>query len=149
MRKLIKTVIKGNSGGKIKLLPPENFQKGIIMKIAITSTGNSAVSALDLRFGRAANFVFYDTDKDEFSSIDNKQNLNAAQGAGIQSAELICKEGAKVLITGHCGPKAFRVLKAAGVEVYNCKAETVKKALKLYQEGKLQKAEDADVDAHW
>jgi predicted Fe-Mo cluster-binding NifX family protein len=52
-------------------------------------------------------------------------------------------------VTGHCGPKAFRVLLAAGIKVYATGAPTVAAALELYRSGKLTEAKAADVDGHW
>ena len=119
------------------------------MKIALTTTGDDLNSPLDARFGRAAKFIIYDTDNKTFEVIDNNQNLNAAQGAGIQSAETTARSGAKAVITGHCGPKAFRVLSAAGIKIYNTEAKTVAEALDLFNSGKLDEADSADVGGHW
>lgn len=119
------------------------------MKIAVTTTGNDLNSQLDQRFGRAKNFIVYDIETNKFEVFDNEQNLNAAQGAGIQSAERVVRLGAGALISGNCGPKAFRVLKAAGVKIYNTDAPTVADAIKLYREGKLSEAQDANVEGHW
>jgi len=41
------------------------------------------------------------------------------------------------LITGHCGPKAFRVLQAGNVEIYQDAQGTVKESFKAYQNGKM------------
>lgn len=53
------------------------------MKVAFTISGNDRDASLDSRFGRALGFIIYDTDNGTFDVIDNQQNLNAAQGAGI------------------------------------------------------------------
>lgn len=119
------------------------------MKIALTTSGNDLNAPLDSRFGRAPKFLIYDLETETFEIIDNEQNLNAAQGAGIQSAQNIARFGAKALVTGHCGPKAFRVLKAAGIKIYNTSAATVKEALELYIAGKLVEATSSDVEGHW
>ncbi|HON58308.1 MAG TPA: NifB/NifX family molybdenum-iron cluster-binding protein [Smithella sp.] len=119
------------------------------MKIAVTTSGNDLNAPLDSRFGRAPKFLIYDLETKTFEIIDNKQNLNAAQGAGIQSAQNIVQLGAKALVTGHCGPKAFRVLKSAGVKIYNTSAATVAEALDLYLAGKLTESDAADVEGHW
>lgn len=104
---------------------------------------------MDSRFGRAPKFLIYDLDNNSFEVVDNRQNLNAAQGAGIQSAETVARLGVQSLVTGHCGPKAFRVLRAAGVKVYTTDAPTVAAALEGYRSGKLAEAKAADVDGHW
>ena len=119
------------------------------MKIAFSASENTMDSPLDQRFGRAAMFIVYDTDKDTFTVVDNTQNLNAAQGAGIQSAQNVVNAGAKVLITGHTGPKAFRVLEAAKVETYLCPSGTVQNALDAWKKGELKMISEADVEGHW
>jgi len=119
------------------------------MKIAFTASGETLEAALDRRFGRAAKFIVYDTDTDAFEVIDNVQNLNAAQGAGIQAAQTISQSGAECLVTGHCGPKAFRVLSVAGIKVYNTDAPTVAAALEAFKAGTLEPATSSDVEGHW
>ncbi len=119
------------------------------MKIAVTTSGNDLNAPMDNRFGRAQRFLVYDLDEKKFEVFDNEQNMNAAQGAGIQSAETVAKLGATALISGHCGPKAFRVLQAAGIKIYNTDAKTVAEALEQYKSGKLDEARSADVEGHW
>jgi len=118
------------------------------MKIVLTTSGDDLKAQLDSRFGRAEKFLVYDMDSGDFEVLDNQQNLNAAQGAGIQAAETVARTGAKYLITGHCGPKAFRVLAAAGIKIYNTNAATVAEALQQYRDGKLVEARAADVEGH-
>jgi predicted Fe-Mo cluster-binding NifX family protein len=119
------------------------------MKIAFTTSGDSLEAPLDSRFGRAPKFLVYDLDNGTFEIVDNEQNLNAAQGAGIQSAETVARMGVKAVVTGHCGPKAFRVLSAAGIRVLTCNAPKVGEALDQYLANNLIEAKDADVEGHW
>ncbi len=119
------------------------------MKIVLTTSGTGLEAPLDSRFGRASKFLVYDLDTDSFTIIDNQQNLNAAQGAGIQAAETVARTGAKGIVTGHCGPKAFRVLSAAGIKIFNTNVTTVAEAIKLFRTGKLAEAQTADVEGHW
>ena len=119
------------------------------MKIVLTTSGKDLNAPLDNRFGRAPKFLVYDLEAKTFEVVDNDQNLNAAQGAGIQSAQNIARLGAKALITGHCGPKAFRVLQAAKIKIYNTTAPTVSEAIDQYRNGKLTEAASADVEGHW
>jgi predicted Fe-Mo cluster-binding NifX family protein len=119
------------------------------MKIAFTTSGNDLNAPLDSRFGRAPKLLVHDLDTNTFEVFDNQQNLNAAQGAGIQSAEIVARLGAKALVTGHCGPKAFRVLLAAGIKVYTTDAPTVVEALDQYRSGKLAEADSANAQSHW
>jgi predicted Fe-Mo cluster-binding NifX family protein len=119
------------------------------MKIIFTTSGTTLDAPLDPSFGRARNFLLYDLECDTFEIISNQQNLNAAQGAGIQAAQTIAKAGAQALITGHCGPKAFRVLEAASIKVFNTDAPTVAEALARYRSGDLTEAQSANVEGHW
>ena len=119
------------------------------MKIVFTTTGENLDAALEPSFGRAPNFLVYDLQTQALEIISNHQNLNAAQGAGIQAAQTIAKAGAHALITGHCGPKAFRVLDAASIKVFNTDAPTVAEALARYRAGELTEAKSANVEGHW
>ena len=119
------------------------------MKIAFTTAGNDLSAVLDRRFGRAPGFLVFDTATESCEYVENTQNLNAAQGAGIQSGQTIARLGVEALVSGHCGPKAFRVLSAAGVKIYNTEAETVGEALELLKNGKLVEMASADVEGHW
>jgi predicted Fe-Mo cluster-binding NifX family protein len=85
------------------------------VKVAFATEGVDLSAPLDSRFGRAAKFLVYNLDTNAFTVIDNQQNLNASQGAGIQSAETVARSGAKAIVTGHCGPKAFRALSGGGL----------------------------------
>ena len=118
------------------------------MKIVFTVSGADLSSPMDSRFGRAAKFLVYDLVTDTFEVVDNQQNLNAAQGAGIQSAETVARLGAECLVTGHCGPKAFRVLGAAGIKVFTATAATAAEALDQYRSGKLTESTSADKEGH-
>ena len=119
------------------------------MKIAITTKGDSLDAEVDSRFGRAAKFLVYNLDDETFEIIDNTQNLNAAQGAGVQSAQIVVNSGAEAVISGHCGPKAFGVLSSSGIKIYNADGATIAETLELYRQNKLTQADSADVGGHW
>jgi predicted Fe-Mo cluster-binding NifX family protein len=104
---------------------------------------------LESRFGRAPKFIAYDTESESFAVVDNHQSLTAAQGAGIKAAQTVARSGAKCLVTGHCGPKAFRVLAAAGIKIFNSHAPTVAEALERFRSGTLNQAQAAEVEGHW
>lgn len=119
------------------------------MKIAVTTTGKDLASPMDERFGRACGFILFDTETGEHEYRDNKQNLEAAQGAGIQSAKTVMDAGASVLITGNVGPKAYAALSAGGVEIFLKSGGTVDDAIVEYRSGSLVKTVGANVKGHW
>ena len=80
------------------------------MRIAVTTSGNGLDAEVDARFGRAPKFLLVDTETMSSQLVDNPQSLDLAQGAGIQSAQNILVHNPEVVLTGNCGPKAFKVL---------------------------------------
>jgi len=117
------------------------------MKLAITSTGKELDSNLDPRFGRAAYFLIVETDSMSCEVFDN-DNAALSGGAGIQSAQLIAAQGAKALITGHCGPNAMQTLTAAGVQVYVGQAGIVQDLVDKFKNGQLTPTTEANASAH-
>ena len=119
------------------------------MKVAVTATGTTLDSSVDPRFGRAPYIVIVDSETMEIEGLDNQANMNALKGAGIQAATMVSEHGAEILLTGHCGPNAFKALQAANIRVANNASGTVRDAVKAYLDGKLSLAEGSDVEGHW
>lgn len=119
------------------------------MKIAVSVQGTTLDDPVEERFGRTARFILYDLNDGTYKVLDNKQVFNAPQGAGIQAAQNVINAGADVVITGHVGPKAFKVLKATNVPVHLAHKLTVQEAITSYQAGTLEVAETNDVEDHW
>lgn len=121
------------------------------MKVAFTSTENELSSPLDRRFGRTRWFILVDTEDGSWQAHTNDQNYEAAQGAGIQAAQRIVDLGAQAVVTGHVGPKAFRILQAADIDIYLAPEDTgtVQEAMGKMQQGLLTKTQGADVEGHW
>ena len=129
--------------------PPEIIKGDRRMKLVFASTGQNLESELDQRFGRCSYFVCYDTESGQVSSVPNTQNLNAAQGAGIQAATTVAECGADYVLCAHCGPKAFRVLQAAGIKVISGVKGKLSELLKEFEAGNLKEVNSADVEGHW
>ena len=119
------------------------------MKVAITSQGPDMNSAVDPRFGRAKCFIVVDTETGDFTSHDNSQNLDAVQGAGIQTGRNVIDLGVEAVITGNVGPKAFTTLQAGGVKIYVGAAGPVANALEKFKAGELECVSKANVEGHW
>jgi predicted Fe-Mo cluster-binding NifX family protein len=126
-----------------------NVKKGVnIMKLAVSSQGKNIESPVDPRFGRCAYFLIVETDDLRFEAFDN-ENRSLGGGAGIQSAQLVASKGAKVILTGFCGPNAVRTLSAAGIELYVVQRGTVKEAVEKFIKGELKPSEEANVADHF
>jgi len=119
------------------------------IKIAITSVDGTLDGIVDERFGRSRKLIIYDSESKNHKIIDNGNNMNSPQGAGIQSAQNVVNSGAGAVISGHLGPNAFRVLQTAGVDVYTASSMTVIQAIQAYKQRKLTKLAGPDVSGHW
>ena len=119
------------------------------MRVIVTSQGPTMDSPTAPRFGRAKYLVCVDTETGEASAVDNDINLNAVQGAGIQTGKKVVELNAGAVITGHVGPKAFATLSAGSVPVYTGASGTVSQAIDQFKSGQLQSADSANVEGHW
>lgn len=105
-------------------------------KIAVSSESPDMDALVDPRFGRAAGFMIVDPETMAFEYVDNGSSQVMAQGAGIQAAEIVAATGARVLLTGFVGPKAFQALNAAGIAIgQNVDNLTVREAVQRFQAG--------------
>ncbi len=129
------------SGVQPTLNKPSPHTEDIMRTIAITSEGPTLSDRVDPRFGRAGGFVVVDLETMQTRYVDNGGSQALAQGAGIQAAQNIAREGAEVLVTGYVGPKAFQALAAAGVIiVQNMDGLTVQQAVDRIQAGDFEPA---------
>lgn len=119
------------------------------MKVVVSSTGKDLEAPIDPRFGRAAYFLVVDTETLDFEVVPNSQNLQAAQGAGVQAASLVARHKPAAVITGHCGPKAFQVLQAAGIPVVVGASGSVRDMVESYRKGLLKPTTAPNVEGHW
>jgi predicted Fe-Mo cluster-binding NifX family protein len=70
-------------------------------KIAVSASGTDLLAPVDPRFGRAPYFLLINPDTLEFEAVPNRQNLQAAQGAGIRSAALVARYQPAAVIAGN------------------------------------------------
>ena len=116
------------------------------MKIAVTSSGSGLDAEVDPRFGRCAHFVFVDTESGAVEVAAN-QSVSAGGGAGVQSAQVVTDHGATAVLTGNCGPNAYRALDAAGIKVIAGVTGTVRDAVEAFKKGGLSATSGPSVDA--
>jgi len=119
------------------------------MKIAITSQSRDLSSEMDPRFGRAKYLLVVDTETGDFQVHDNELNLNAAQGAGIQTGQNIANLGVEAVITGNVGPNAFKTLNVANIKIFLAEKQTVQDAIDSFKTGNLKEVDQANVAGHW
>ena len=120
------------------------------MKVAITANGEDLDSAVDRVFGRAKLFLITDSEGENVEVLENSQNVNAAQGAGIQAARQVANKCVDILLTGNVGPNAFRALEAASIRVFQFESNilTVRDALSAWKDGRLQEVKAPTAKGH-
>ena len=111
-------------------------EKEKMSQIIVSSMGTDINSKVDPRFGRATHFLIVDPNTMEFEHLDNAKVNEMGSGAGIKTAELIAKTGAKIVLTGSVGPKASQALVAADIKFFeNFNGMTVQTAIEKFIAG--------------
>ena len=118
------------------------------MRIAISATSATLDAEVDPRFGRCQYFIIVDPETMQFEAMENSSAM-AAGGAGISAAQMVADKGVKAVLTGNCGPNAYQVLSAAGIQVITGVSGKVKDAVQGYKEGKFHAGSQANVPDHF
>ncbi len=118
------------------------------MKVAVTAKDQTLDSQIDPRFGRCAYFQIIETETMQSTAIENPNSVQGG-GAGIQSAQLMAEQDVDVVLTGNCGPNAYRTLDAAGVKVIVGVSGVVREVIENYKAGKLDAVEGPNVAGHF
>ena len=91
---------------------------------AITSAGKTEKSFLDLRFGKCANIVFYNPEKNEYAIQENQ--FLEAEHSGLSLIEYLKKKGVTTIITGEVGPKVSDKLEEEKIQLVLLHEERIK-----------------------
>ncbi|MBN1931368.1 MAG: NifB/NifX family molybdenum-iron cluster-binding protein [Desulfobacterales bacterium] len=118
------------------------------MIIAVTATGPTLDDSVEIRFGRCAYFLVIDPDTMEFEAVPNP-NISLGGGAGIQSAQLMAEKNVSVVLTGNCGPNAFKTFGAAGIQVITGVGGKVHEAVRQYKTGTLSGSSAPNVQSRF
>jgi predicted DNA-binding protein (UPF0251 family)/predicted Fe-Mo cluster-binding NifX family protein len=133
----------------LPIITANNGEESTMEKIAVSCGAPDLDDQVESRFGRAAGFMIVDPETMEFEYLDNGASQTMARGAGIQAAENVARSGAKVVLTGYVGPKAFQTLQAAGFRiVQNLENLTVREAIERYKTGEVETAHEPNSMGH-
>ena len=91
---------------------------------AITSTGKTEKSFLDLRFGKSQNIVIFDVEKNQFSVVENP--FKEQENSGIQLVSYLKDQGITTIITGEVGPKVSQQLEKDKLQLVLLHEERIK-----------------------
>ena len=82
---------------------------------AITSTGKTEKSFLDLRFGKCLNVAFYNPSENIFSVLENP--FKNGENSGIQLVAFLKEKKITSIITGEVGPKVSDLLEKEKIQL--------------------------------
>ena len=102
--------------------------------VCIAATGSTLDSQVADIFDKAPYFLIVGLGK--IKAIPNP-NVTDLIGSGVQSAQLIVSEGAKVVITNDIGIRAFKELNSLNVKVYTGIKGSAEQALSWFQDNRL------------
>ena len=91
---------------------------------AITSSGKSEKSFLDLRFGKCDNVVIYNSETDNYNILEN--TYKDAEHSGVKLVEFLKQEGVSVIITGEVGPRVSEMLEKEKLQLVLLQEERIK-----------------------
>ena len=91
---------------------------------AISSTGKTEKSLLDLRFGKCENVVIYYAEKNQYSIIENP--FKDTGNSGIQLVDFLRGEKVTTIITGEVGPKVSAMLEKEKFQLVLLPEERIK-----------------------
>ncbi|MFW6285122.1 MAG: NifB/NifX family molybdenum-iron cluster-binding protein [Bacillota bacterium] len=118
------------------------------MKIAVCATSDHEEAQASSRYARSDYFAIYDTDTKAYEFLENEAKRESS-GAANKATKILGDRGASVLLAPKVGPKAFEMLDAFDIEVYQYDAAmTVNAALESYFEERLLKITAASKEGH-
>jgi predicted Fe-Mo cluster-binding NifX family protein len=91
---------------------------------AISSSGKTEKSFLDLRFGKCENVVIYNQENDQYSIFEN--SYKDASHSGIKLVNHLKQNGVTTIITGEVGPMVSDMLEKEKLQLVLLSEERIK-----------------------
>lgn len=91
---------------------------------AVTSTGKTEKSFMDLRFGKCENVVIFNVTSNQYSVVENP--FREAENSGIQLIGYLKELKVTAIITGEVGPKVSALLENEKLQLILLPEERIK-----------------------
>ncbi|MFW5841824.1 MAG: NifB/NifX family molybdenum-iron cluster-binding protein [Bacillota bacterium] len=116
--------------------------------IAICATDNTKDSLVSPRYARSNYFAIYNTSTSAYTFVENDAKKEAS-GASNKATKILGTHHVDVLLAPKVGPKAFDILNAFNIKVYQYEGhERIEEALNAYLEGRYHAITDANAKGH-
>jgi len=115
-------------------------KRGDVVKVCVPTMGNRGLNEqIGEHFGRVPTYTIVNTDTGEAEVLPN---TSMHMGGVGYAPEIMAKAGVDVMVCSGLGQRAIGMFEEAGIMVYVGAQGTVKDAVQLWKEGKLQPATD-------
>lgn len=113
------------------------------MKIVIPINEKGSLDdKVALHFGRASNFLIYDTETESFEIFPNPE----VTGGKEFPPDFLYRQGVKAVIVFGLGAMAYNKFKNYNIKTYKAVQETIAANLQKFEDGKLQELKEEDID---
>ena len=113
------------------------------MKIAIPTNNKKGLEdTVALHFGRASNFLIYDTETESFEIFPNPEVV----GGKEFPPDFLYHQGVKVVIVFSLGATAYKKFKNYNIKMYKAIQGTIAANLQKFEDDKLQELKEKDID---
>ena len=109
-----------------------------IMKICVSSVGDTLDSEIDDEFGMCEYFIIIDPDTMKYEAVLNEAS-HSPTGTGHQAAQAVVDMKVDVVLTGFVGHHGLHILQSAGIKVVTGFEGTVRSAIERYKSRQLTK----------
>lgn len=92
--------------------------------LAITATGKTEKSFLDLRFGKCLYYFIFDVEKNQYSVSENQ--FLEENHSGIKLVEYLKEQGVTTIVTGEVGPMVSALLEKEKLQLALLAEERIK-----------------------
>lgn len=112
------------------------------MKICIPTMGkNGLEDIIGEHFGRVPTYTVVDIDTYAVKVIPNTSHHMGGYG---DPPEIMAREGVNVMVCQGLGRRAISMFESLGITLYIGASGTVRDAVDMFKQGKLQKASESD-----
>jgi len=110
------------------------------MKIAFAVNGENLKAEIAPHFGRAKNFLIYDTETKSFEVYSNPEILGKEL-----PPDFLNRLGVDVVLAFSLGPMAFEKFKKFGIKTYKTKEGTISENIEFLEKTKLSPLSKEDI----
>jgi len=112
------------------------------MKIAIPTDSKKGIDdKVAEHFGRASNFLIYDTETESFEIFPNPE----VAGGKEFPPDFLYRQEVEAVIVFNLGAMAYKKFENYKIKMYKATQETIAANLQKFEDGKLQKLKKEDI----